>query len=140
MVTRVTLFSLPTLVLSAQVVPLEEPFVVRCQRLETACSSNRQQLEDSKARCTTLEKELELLKEENSSLRQELSKSKHDTDHEKEGLLKELETERYKMEELKQDIRLFSQAFSQRQGQLTSLYTKSKAIVENCKASQVALP
>ncbi|XP_037413752.1 kinesin-like protein KIN-7L [Triticum dicoccoides] len=122
------------------VVPLEEPIDVRCLRLETACSSDRQQLEDSKARCTTLEKELELLKEENSSLRQELSKSKHDTDHEKEGLIKELETERSKMEELKQDIRLFSQAFSQRQGHLTSLHTKSKAIVENCKASRVALP
>ncbi|XP_044971684.1 kinesin-like protein KIN-7L [Hordeum vulgare subsp. vulgare] len=130
----------PSLEDTTTIVPLEEPIDVRCQRLETACSSDRQQLEDSKGRCTTLEKKLELLKEENSSLRQELCKSKHDTDHEKEVLLKELETERYKMEELKQDIRLFSQAFSQRQGQLTSLYTKSKAVVENCKASQVEFP
>jgi centromeric protein E len=117
--------------------------VVRCQRLENDCNSNRQELEDSKASCRALEKECCLLKEENSSLRQELSKSKQDANHlvsEKEELLKELETERYKMEVLKQDIRGFSQAFSQRQGQLTSLYTKSKAIVENCKASQVALP
>ena len=123
--------------------PLEEPIAARCQRLEKDCSSDRQQLEDSKSSCVTLEKECNLLKEENSSLQQELSKSRQEADHlvsEKEELLKELETERYKMEELKQDIRVFSQAFSQRQGQLTSLYTKSKAIVENCKASQVALP
>ena len=116
---------------------------MRCQRLEKDCSSDRQQLEDSRASYATLEKECNQLKDENSSLRQELSKSKQDTDHlvsEKEELLKELEKEKYKMEELKQDIRVFSQAFSQRQGQLTSLYTKSKAIVENCKASQVALP
>uniref|UniRef100_A0ACD5WUJ5 Uncharacterized protein n=1 Tax=Avena sativa TaxID=4498 RepID=A0ACD5WUJ5_AVESA len=124
------------------VVPLEEPIDVRCQRLEKECSSDRQQLEDSEASCATLE-ECDLLKEENSLLRQELSKSKQDADHlvsEKEELLKELETERHKMEQLKQDIRIFSQSFSHRQGQLTSLYTKSKAIVENCKASQVALP
>lgn len=125
------------------VAPLKEPIDVRCQRLEKDCISDRQQLEDSKASCAVLEKERNLLIEENSSLRQELSRSKQEANHlvsEKEELLKELETERYKMEQLKQDIRIFSQSFSQRQGQLTSLYTKSKAIVENCKASQVALP
>ncbi|KAL5204130.1 hypothetical protein ABZP36_009001 [Zizania latifolia] len=122
----------------------EEPIDARCQKLEKDCSSDRQQLEESKAKCTALENERDLLKEDNSSLLEELAKSKQEAGRlvvEKEEMLKELDMERSRMEELKQEIRLFSQAFSQRQGQLTSLYTKSKAIVENCKtSSQVSLP
>nr|XP_034569525.1 kinesin-like protein KIN-7L [Setaria viridis] len=85
------------------------------------------ELEDSKARCALLEREL--------------SKSRQDAERlatEKQELAGELGVERQKMEELKQDIRVISRAFSQREGQLTSLYTKSKAILENCKASHVA--
>ncbi|KAF0895747.1 hypothetical protein E2562_014356 [Oryza meyeriana var. granulata] len=118
----------------------EEPIDERCQRLQKDCSSDRQQLEDSKVRCTVLENELDTLKKEYSSL---LAKSRQDADRlvaEKEAVLKELDMEKSRMEELKQEIRLFSQAFTQRQGQLTSLYTKSKAIVDNCKMSQLALP
>ncbi|PWZ25571.1 Kinesin-like protein KIN-7L, partial [Zea mays] len=43
-----------------------------------------------------------------------------------------------KMDELKQDIRVICGDLLQREGQLTSIYTKSKAILESCKASQVA--
>ncbi|KAG8090006.1 hypothetical protein GUJ93_ZPchr0011g27024 [Zizania palustris] len=122
----------------------EEPIDARCQRLEKDCSSDRQQLEESKAKCTALENERDLLKEDNSSLLEELAMSKQEASRlvaEREEMLKELDMEKSRMEELKQEIRLFSQAFSQRQGQLTSLYTKSKAIVENCKtSSQVSLP
>ncbi|XP_062196952.1 kinesin-like protein KIN-7L isoform X2 [Phragmites australis] len=159
--------------LKREAAPLEEPTDARCQRSENECISDRQQLEDSKARCTALEKERDLLRDENSSLRHELSKSKQDADHlivqkqeqledsrarcaalekelsrsrqeadrlaaEKQELVRELGAEKQKMEELKQDIRVINRAFSQREGQLTSLYTKSKAILENCKASQFA--
>ncbi|RLM58973.1 kinesin-related protein 11-like [Panicum miliaceum] len=84
-------------------------------------------LDDSIARCVAVEREL--------------SVSRQDADRlaaEKQELAGELGVERQKMEELKQDIRVISRAFSQREGQLTSLYTKSKAILENCKASHVA--
>jgi centromeric protein E len=49
----------------------------------------------------------------------------------------ELGTQRQKMDELKQDIRVISHGFLQREGQLTSLYY-TKAILENCKPSQIA--
>ncbi|KAL6654793.1 hypothetical protein ACP70R_008258 [Stipagrostis hirtigluma subsp. patula] len=101
----------------------------RCSRSEKDCKSDRQQLDDSRARSAALEKEL--------------SRSQQEAEHlaaEKQELLRELGMEKQKMEELKQDISAISRAFSQRECQLTSLYTKSKAILENCKASQVALP
>ncbi|TVU24716.1 hypothetical protein EJB05_27169, partial [Eragrostis curvula] len=154
-------------------VPLEEPTEEKCQRLEKDCTSDRQQLEDLKERCMTLEKERDLLREENSSLQQELCKSRQEAGcliaekqeqleesrtkcaelekelsrsrqeadclaKEKLELVGELGAEKQKMEELRQDIRVISRAFSHREGQLTSLYSKSKAIVEHCKASQVA--
>uniref|UniRef100_A0A0A9ER83 Kinesin-like protein n=1 Tax=Arundo donax TaxID=35708 RepID=A0A0A9ER83_ARUDO len=151
----------------------EEPTDARCQRLEKDCISDRQQLEDLKARCVTLEKERDLPRDENSTLQHELSKSKQEANRliaekqeqledwkarcvalekelsrskqeaenlsaEKQELSRELGAEKQKMEELKQDIRVISGAFSQRERQLTSLYTKSKAIVEHCKGSQIA--
>ncbi|RLM70294.1 kinesin-related protein 11-like [Panicum miliaceum] len=85
------------------------------------------QLDDSIARCVALEKELSMSRQDAERLTTE-----------KQELAGELGVERQKMEELKQDIRLISRAFSQREGQLTSLYSKSKAILENCKASHVA--
>ncbi|CAO2144387.1 unnamed protein product [Urochloa humidicola] len=84
------------------------------------------QLDDSIARCVELEKELSMSRQVAERLVTE-----------KQELAGELGVERQKMEELKQDIRVISRAFSQREGQLTSLYTKSKAILENCKASHV---
>ncbi|CAN6372326.1 unnamed protein product [Urochloa humidicola] len=84
------------------------------------------QLDDSIARCVALERELSMSKQDAERLVTE-----------KQELARELGVERQKMEELKQDIRVISRAFSQREGQLTSLYTKFKAILENCKASHV---
>nr|CAB3491723.1 unnamed protein product [Digitaria exilis] len=153
--------------------PLEEPTDARCQRLEKGCISDRQQLEESNARCAALEKERDMLRDENKSLHQELSDSKREAnrlvaakqaqlddsiarsvvlerelsrsrkDAERLATVKlelagQLDTERQKMEELKQDIQVVTQAFLQREGHLASLYAKSKAIMENCKPSQFA--
>lgn len=123
--------------------PDEEPIDARCQRLEKDCTADRQQLEDSKAWRAALEEERDTLKRENSSLLDALAKARQDADRlvaDRLEALRELDMEKSRMDELKQEIKLFSQAFSLRQGQLTSLYTKSKAIVENCKTSQLALP
>ncbi|KAG8090668.1 hypothetical protein GUJ93_ZPchr0011g28234 [Zizania palustris] len=84
----------------------EEPIDARCQWLEMDCISDKQQLEQSKARCTALEDERDLAEEENSSLLEELAKSMQEADHpvvEKEEILKELDMEKSKMEELKQE-------------------------------------
>ncbi|KAG2558117.1 kinesin-like protein KIN-7L [Panicum virgatum] len=90
-------------------------------------SEKQAQLDDSVARCAALERELCVCRQDAERLATE-----------KQELAGELGVERQKMEELKQDIRVISRAFSQREGQLTSLYTKSKAILENCKASHAA--
>ncbi|KAJ1275789.1 hypothetical protein BS78_05G163200 [Paspalum vaginatum] len=82
------------------------------------------QLDDLRVRCVALETDL-------SRSRQDV----HRLATEKQELAEELGVERHKMEELKKDIRVISQAFSQRDGKLMSLYTKSKAILENYKAS-----
>ncbi|XP_072989577.1 kinesin-like protein KIN-7L isoform X1 [Typha latifolia] len=115
----------------------------RCHRSENECIFDRQQLEVSKEQCSMLEQECNRLREEKTSLIQDLSMSKKDVEilnSEKEDLLKELNMEKQRMKDLKEEIRLFSMAFTQREGLLTSLYTKSKAMVENLKASQVAIP
>ncbi|XP_038983599.1 kinesin-like protein KIN-7L isoform X2 [Phoenix dactylifera] len=114
----------------------------RCHSLETECGFNKQ-LEASKEQCAALERECNLLRGENASLMHGLSMSKQDVElltAEKEELLKELNIERQKMKDLKEEIHVFSLAFSQREGLLTSLYSKSKAMVENLKASQVPTP
>ena len=90
-------------------------------------AEKKAQLDDSVARCAALERELSVCRQDAERLATE-----------KQELAGELGVERQKMEELKQDIRVISRDFSQREGQLTSLYTKSKAILENCKASHAA--
>ncbi|KAG1341781.1 kinesin-like protein KIN-7L [Cocos nucifera] len=114
----------------------------RRPNLETECSFNKQ-LKASKEQCAALERECNLLREGKASLMQALSMSKQDVElltAEKEELLKELNIERQKMKDLKEEIHVFSLAFSQREGLLTALYSKSKAMVENLKASQVPVP
>ena len=85
------------------------------------------QLDDLRAKCAALEMDPYTARHETHCLATE-----------KQELAGELGTERQKLDELKQDIRVISRGFLQREGQLTSLYTKSKAILENCKTSQVA--
>lgn len=114
----------------------------RRHNLETECSFNKQ-LEASKEQCAALERECNLLREEKTCLMQALSMSKQDVElltAEKEGLFKELNLERQKMKDLKEEIHMFSLAFTQREGLLTALYSKSKALVENLKAPQVPIP
>lgn len=89
-----------------------------------------------------MERACSLLREEKASLVETLSLSKQDNEHlraQKEELLKELNTEKQKMKELKEEIRQFSLAFHQREGLLTSIYTKSKAMMENLNASKVSI-
>ncbi|KAJ8460666.1 hypothetical protein OPV22_033592 [Ensete ventricosum] len=110
---------------------------------ETDCGFKREQLEALREKCTIMERECSLLREEKASLVEALSLSKQDNEHlsaQKEELLKELNTEKHKMKELKEEIRQFSLAFRQREGLLTSIYTKSKAIMESLNASEVSIP
>ncbi|GJN25412.1 hypothetical protein PR202_gb13235 [Eleusine coracana subsp. coracana] len=90
-------------------------------------AEKQEQLEDAMMRCAVLEKELFRYRQDADRLAAE-----------KQDLLGELNTEKQKMQELRKDISVITRAFSQREGQLTSLYSKSKAIVEHCKSSQVA--
>ncbi|RRT49623.1 hypothetical protein B296_00052282 [Ensete ventricosum] len=128
---------------------LEEPSVdeeissKRHDSSETDCGFKREQLEALREKCTIMERECSLLREEKASLVEALSLSKQDNEHlsaQKEELLKELNTEKHKMKELKEEIRQFSLAFRQREGLLTSIYTKSKAIMESLNASEVSIP
>ncbi|RZS11460.1 hypothetical protein BHM03_00042794 [Ensete ventricosum] len=110
---------------------------------ETDCGFKREQLEALREKCTIMERECSLLREEKASLVEALSLSKQDNEHlsaQKEELSKELNTEKHKMKELKEEIRQFSLAFRQREGLLTSIYTKSKAIMESLNASEVSIP
>ncbi|XP_020099506.1 kinesin-like protein KIN-7L isoform X1 [Ananas comosus] len=133
---------------SSREISLDQPFQEeaidrKCERLEIQCSLERQQLETSEEQRMILECECNQLREEKASLLQTLSISKQDIDilrAEKEELVKELNLEKQMMKGLKEEIQLFSLAFSQREGLLTSLYTKSKAIVENLKSFQVTTP
>ncbi|ONK60319.1 uncharacterized protein A4U43_C08F16960 [Asparagus officinalis] len=117
----------------------------RSHSSESDFSRHELQLTEVKEQCAALEKECNQLKEEKASVVQALSMSEQDIEllrTEKEGLLKELNIEKQKMKDLKEDIRVFSLAFSQREGLLTSLYSKSKAMMENLKAHRppMAIP
>ncbi|XP_066338203.1 kinesin-like protein KIN-7L [Miscanthus floridulus] len=94
---------------------------------DSLVAEKQAQLDDLRAKCAAFEKDLYTTRQE-----------AHRLATEKQELTGELGTERQKLDELKQDIRVISRGFLQREGQLTSLYTKSKAILENCKTSQVA--
>ncbi|OEL15548.1 Kinesin-like protein KIN-7L [Dichanthelium oligosanthes] len=123
----------------------------RCATLQKECDllreenlSLQRELSRSKHEADRLIAEKQVQLDDSWAIRAELERdlfsSRQEADRltaEKQELAGELGTERQKMEELKQDIRVISRAFSQREGQLTSLYTKSKSILENCKASQV---
>jgi centromeric protein E len=115
-----------------------------CDQLRDHNSSLQQELSESKREADRLiaekQAESEDLIARCTLLERELSKSMQDVQRlaaEKQELAGELGVERQKMDELKQDILLIRRAFSQREGQLASLYTKSKAIRENLQASQV---
>jgi centromeric protein E len=93
------------------------------QETDRIIAGKQEQLEATRTRCAALEK---------------IFMYRQDADRlaaEKQELLGELGTEKQKMQELRKDISIITRAFSQREGQLTSLYSKSKAIVENCKSS-----
>lgn len=120
-------------------------FNERSHSLVSETSSNNPELNAVKERCTALERECHLLREEKASLVQSLSMAQQDVEllqAEKGGLIKDLNIEKQKMKDLKEEIRQFSLAFAQREGLLTSLYTKSKAMMENLKSSRapVAVP
>jgi centromeric protein E len=97
------------------------------QEADRNIAEKQEQLEHTRTRCAALEKELFMCRQDADRLAAE-----------KQKLLGELGVEKQKMHELRKDISVITRAFSQREGQLTSLYSKSKAIVEHCKSSQVA--
>ncbi|CAD5189885.1 unnamed protein product [Musa acuminata subsp. malaccensis] len=135
--------SFPSLEMSLEPSVDEEISSKRHHSLESDCGFNREQFEALREKCTIMERACSLLREEKTSLVETLSLSKQDNEHlraQKEELLKELNTEKQKMKELKEEIRQFSLAFHQREGLLTSIYTKSKAMMENLNASKVSIP
>ncbi|GJN04662.1 hypothetical protein PR202_ga22227 [Eleusine coracana subsp. coracana] len=105
----------------------DDRIIAEKQEDDRIIAEKQEQLEDAMMRCAALEKELFRYRQDADRLTAE-----------KQELLGELNTEKHKMQELKKDISVITRAFSQREGQLTSLYSKSKAIVEHCKSSQVA--
>lgn len=122
---------------------LEETSTEETSSQEADCSLHKQELEASKEICAKLENECKLLREQNASLVQTLSMSKENVElltAEKEELLKNLNIEKQKLKDLKDEIRQFSLAFAQREGLLTSLYSKSKAMVENLKSCRAPIP
>ncbi|KAJ0980354.1 hypothetical protein J5N97_008609 [Dioscorea zingiberensis] len=121
----------------------EEMSIKETSSQETECSLHKQELEASKEQCAKLENECNLLREKNASLGQALSMSKENVElltAQKEELLKNLNIEKQKMKDLKDEIRQFSLAFTQRESLLTSLYSKSKAMMENLKSYRGPIP
>ncbi|MQM02969.1 hypothetical protein Taro_035742, partial [Colocasia esculenta] len=128
-----------------QSLPSRNTSLERCltSEAEAECSIDKKILEATMEKCAILERECDLLREEKSSLAQALSTSEGNVKlltAQKEELLSELKVEKQKMQDLKEEIRLFGLAFAQREGILKSLYTKSKALVENLKAHPVVVP
>lgn len=97
------------------------------QEADHIIAEKEKQLEDSRMRCAMLDGELFRYRQEADHLAVENKE-----------LLGEVGAEKKKMQELRQEISVIARAFSQREGQLTSLYSKSKAIAEHCKSSKVA--
>jgi len=114
-------------VLRDQNLSLQQELSESKREADSLLAEKQAQLDDLRAKCAALEKDLYTTRQE-----------AHRLATEKQELAGELGTERQKLDELKQDIRVISRGFLQREGQLTSLYTKSKAILENCMTSQVA--
>jgi len=114
-------------VLRDQNLSLQQELSESKREADSLVAEKQAQLDDLRAKCAAFEKDLYTARQE-----------AHRLATEKQELAGELGTERQKLDELKQDIRVISRGFLQREGQLTSLYTKSKAILENCKTSQVA--
>ncbi|CAA7404294.1 unnamed protein product [Spirodela intermedia] len=94
-------------------------------------------------KCALLERECGLLREENSALSRALATSDEGAkllSSQKEELWTELNEERRRMEDLREEMRSFGLALAQRDGMLRSLYTRSKGIAGNLGARQVVLP
>lgn len=131
-----------------------EEFMARCANLEKECHvlrdqnlSLQQELSESKREADSLvaEKQAQLddLRVRCVALERDLSSSRQEAQRlatEKQELAWELGTEKRKLEELKQDIRVISRGFLQREGQITSLYAKSKAILEASQSQVATLP
>ncbi|XP_074590963.1 kinesin-like protein KIN-7L [Curcuma longa] len=112
----------------------------RCQSLATECDFIKQQLEASREKYNIMETECTLFKEENFSLFGALSLSKKENDQiraEKEELLNQLNEEKQKLKELKEDIQRFSLAFVEKTGLQVALHTKLKEMSEKMKALKV---
>ncbi|KAK8958989.1 Kinesin-like protein NACK1 [Platanthera guangdongensis] len=102
--------------------------------LQERTTMERSQVDELKEQYAILERKCGQLRDENSSLAQTLSLSKQDAvllRAEKEELVRDLNYERLKMKDLKAAIRSFSLAFAERECLLNSLYSTSKAMIEN---------
>ncbi|PKU83466.1 kinesin-like protein KIN-7L [Dendrobium catenatum] len=112
----------------------------RCLNLASECKLQALQVDALKEQYDMLERKYSQLREENSSLVQTLSYSNHDVvllKAQKDELQKDLNYEREKMRDLKEEIRLFGLVFAERECLLNSLYSKSKTMIENFSSSQI---
>lgn len=112
----------------------------RCQSLATECDFIKQQLEAPREKYNIMETECTLFKEENFSLFGALSLSKKENEQiraENEELLNQLNEEKQKLKELKEDIQRFSLAFVEKTGLQVALHTKLKEMSEKMKALKV---
>ncbi|XP_020591197.1 kinesin-like protein KIN-7L [Phalaenopsis equestris] len=112
----------------------------RCDNLASECTIHVFQIDALKEQYDNLESKYSQLREENASLVQTLTFSKHDVvllKAQRDELQKDLNYEREKMRDLKEEIRLFGLAFAERECLLNSLYSKSKAMIETFSSSQI---
>ncbi|KAJ3697415.1 hypothetical protein LUZ61_001120 [Rhynchospora tenuis] len=101
----------------------------------------RKQYEALKEQYCKLEEENNILKQEKIGLTDDVACLENQIDQvksEKQGLLKELKEEKRKLNDLREEVRRLITTFSQKEGMLTSLYSKSRAFLENTKIAPIA--
>ncbi|KAF3323771.1 kinesin-related protein 11 [Carex littledalei] len=115
----------------------------RRERLEEELDDVRKQNVVLTGQYSKLEEENDVLKEEKIGLADDVARLENERNQlksEKQGLIKELREEKRKLNDLRDEVRHLIAAFSQREVMLTSLCTKSRAIVENIKTAPIAPP
>ncbi|KAJ4755936.1 Kinesin-like protein [Rhynchospora pubera] len=124
------------------VVPSNEELQAKnYERLEEDLHDVRKQCEALKEQYSKLEEENNILKEEKIGLTDDVACLENEINQvksEKQVVLKELKEEKRKLNDLREEVRRLITTFSQKEGMLTSLYSKSRAFVENTKTAPIA--
>ncbi|XP_050214448.1 kinesin-like protein KIN-7N [Mercurialis annua] len=105
--------------------------------LEKKLNLNNQLLEDSIEKYSSLETKFQVLKEENNSLLDQVSESSQKlavATAQKQKVLKDLDNEARRRNDLQREVKLFSVAFSGRQKSFMSFQSEFKSKIEKLKA------